>query len=68
MEYSQTNTFLLKKANYNSGLSSNMNKVADICWTSLDVWYGPKYASILTLFFPMFSFDPPENIRKPKFF
>ena len=23
---------------------------------------------ILTLFFPMFPFDPPENIRKPKVF
>ena len=23
---------------------------------------------LLTLFFPMFPFDPPENIRKPKVF
>ena len=25
-------------------------------------------AADLTHFFPMFSFDPPENIRKPKVF
>ena len=30
--------------------------------------YGPKYASVLTFFFPMFHFDPPENIRKSKVF
>ena len=27
-----------------------------------------KIIKILTLFFPMFPFDPPENIRKPKVF
>ena len=26
------------------------------------------YFASLTLFFPMFPFDPPENIRKPKVF
>ena len=26
------------------------------------------FDNVLTLFFPMFPFDPPENIRKPKVF
>ena len=27
-----------------------------------------RHNLILTLYFPMFPFDPPENIRKPKVF
>ena len=30
--------------------------------------YIGKKSFVLTLFFPMFPFDPPENIRKPKVF
>ena len=38
--------------------------------TIINVWQGPKYVSSsnsesLTLFFPRFHFDPPENIKKP---
>ena len=30
--------------------------------------FQESFSGALTLYFPMFPFDPPENIRKPKVF
>ena len=42
--------------------------VEDLLHTVLGLRPSLFTISFLTLFFPMFPFDPPENIRKPKVF
>ena len=43
-------------------------KQVNLGFKSVTFNLSEHFPYLLTLFFPMFPFDPPENIRKPKVF
>ena len=53
--------FLIEKLPFN--LRQNIAKKVEN-----DIWELAEMLKILTLYFPMFLFDPPENIRKRRIF
>ena len=52
----------LYRGKRSSKLQNYSNVAGRVFWTKLKIYMS------LTLFFPMFPFDPPENIRKPLVF